>query len=95
MTAIPFGTLAGTFSIPADTVKNAEGIVVPDSFTWSSTIDPSVGTVNPDGSATFVAGMEGTFDVTGTDPNGLAGTDTFQIADLVPVAVGAPTFTPS
>ena len=89
MTPITFGTLAGTFS---DTSTNAEGQPVPDTYTFSSTIDPALGVVNADGSATFVAGASGTFDVTATDPSGLSGTETFEIADLVPVAVGVPTF---
>ena len=89
MTPIKFGTLAGQF---ADTSTNAEGAAVPDTYAFTSTIDPSVGVVNADGSATFVAGASGTFDVTATDPAGLAGTETFEIADVVPVAVGTPTF---
>ena len=90
MTSIPFGTTAGTFS---DTSTNAEGVAVPDTYVFSSTIDPALGVVNPDGTATFVAGASGTFDVTATDPAGLSGTETFQIADLAVVAVGTPTFT--
>ena len=89
-TQITFGTTAGTF---ADTSTNAEGVVVPDTYTFTSTIDASVGVVNADGTATFVAGASGTFDVTATDPAGLSGTETFQIADITPVAVGTPTFT--
>lgn len=89
MTSIKFGTLAGTFS---DTSTNAEGVVIPDTYTFTSTIDASVGAVQTDGSVTFT-GVAGTFDVTATDPAGLAGTDTFEIADLTPVAVGVPTFT--
>ena len=90
MADIAFGTTAGAFS---DTSTNAEGVVVPDTYTFTSTIDPSVGTVNPDGTATFTRAA-GTFDVTATDPAGLSGTETFEyLADLVPAAVGAPTFT--
>lgn len=89
MTAIPNTVLGGGF---ADTSTNAEGATVPDTYTFTSTIDPSVGVVNTDGTATFT-GTPGSFDVTATDPAGLAGTETFQIADLVPVAVGTPTFT--
>jgi hypothetical protein len=92
VTPIPFGTLAGTFT---DTSTNAEGAVVPDNYVFTSTIDPSVGVVNTDGTATFVAGASGTFDVTATDPAGLAGTETFDLVDLVPVAVGTPTFVPA
>ena len=90
MTSITFGTLAGTFS---DTSTNAEGVVIPDTYTFTSTIDAAVGVVNADGTATFVTGASGTFDVTATDSAGLAGTDTFEIADLTPTAVGVPTFT--
>ena len=87
---IPFGTTAGTF---ADTSTNAEGAVVPDTYTFTSTIDPSVGAVNADGTATFTTAA-GSFDVTATDPAGLSGTATFDYqADLAVVAVGAPTFT--
>ncbi len=89
-TPIKFGTTAGTFS---DTSTNAEGVDAPDTYTWTSTIDASVGVVNADGTATFVANAAGTFDVTATDPAGLSGTETFDIADLVPTAVGVPTFT--
>ena len=92
MTQIPFGTTAGTF---ADTSTNAEGKEVPDSYVFTSTIDASVGVVNADGTATFVAGASGTFDVSATDPAGLAGVETFEIADLAVVAVGTPTFTPA
>jgi hypothetical protein len=92
MTPIKFGTLAGAF---ADTSTNAEGAVVPDTYAFTSTIDPSVGAVNTDGSATFVAGASGTFDVTATDPAGLSGAETFEIADLAPAAVGTPTFAPA
>ena len=92
MTPIPFGTLAGTF---ADTSTNAEGAPVPDTYVFTSTIDPSVGVVNADGTATFTQ-APGTFDVTATDPAGLAGTETFEYqADLAVVAVGVPTFTPA
>ena len=91
MTTIPLPVSGGTFS---DTSTNAEGVEVPDTYTFTSTIDPSVGVVNSDGSATFT-GVLGTFDVTATDPAGLAGTETFELVDLVPVAVGAPTFTPA
>ena len=91
MTNIAFGTTAGTF---ADTSTNAEGQPVPDTYTFTSTIDPSVGVVNADGTATFT-GAAGTFDVTATDPAGLSGTETFEIADLAVVAVGTPTFTPA
>jgi hypothetical protein len=90
VTSIPFGTLAGTF---ADTSTNAEGAPVPDTYVFTSTIDASVGVVNADGTATFVAGASGTFDVTATDPAGLSGTETFEIADVSVVAVGTPTFT--
>jgi hypothetical protein len=87
---IAFGTTAGTFT---DTSTNAEGAQVPDTYTFTSTIDPSIGTVNSDGTATFTT-VAGTFDVTATDPAGLSGTETFEyLADLVPVAVGTPTFT--
>lgn len=87
---IAFGTTAGTFT---DTSTNAEGVPVPDTYTFTSTIDPSVGTVNADGTATFTT-VAGAFDVTATDPAGLSGTETFEyLADLVPAAVGAPTFT--
>ncbi len=89
-TSIPFGTTAGTFT---DTSTNAEGVEVPDTYAFTSTIDPSVGTVNSDGTATFTTAA-GTFDVTATDPSGLSGTETFEyLADLVPAAVGTPTFT--
>lgn len=88
MTTIPKTVTAGQF---ADTSTNAEGVAVPDTYTFTSTIDPSVGVVNADGSATFT-GTLGTFDVTATDPAGLAGTETFEIVDLIPVAVGTPTF---
>ncbi len=90
MATIPFGTTAGTFT---DTSTNAEGQPVPDTYTFTSDIDPALGTVNADGTATFVAGAQGTFTVTATDPAGLSGSDTFEIADLVPTAVGTPTFT--
>ena len=89
MAEIKFGTTAGTF---ADTSTNAEGVVVPDTYVFTSTIDPSVGVVNADGTATFT-GAAGTFDVTATDPAGLSGTETFVIEDLAVVAVGTPTFT--
>ena len=90
MTPIPFGILAGTF---ADTSTNAEGVVVPDTYVFTSTIDPSVGVVNADGTATFTT-VAGTFDVTATDPAGLSGTETFEYQpDLAVVAVGVPTFT--
>ena len=88
--SITFGTTAGTFT---DTSTNAEGLPVPDTYTFTATIDPSVGTIAEDGTATFTT-VAGTFDVTATDPAGLAGTESFEyLADLVPVAVGAPTFT--
>ena len=87
---IPFGTAAGTFT---DTSTNAEGLPVPDTYTFTSDIDASVGTVGADGAATFTA-TAGTFTVTATDAAGLSGTETFEyLADLVPAAVGAPTFT--
>ena len=89
MSTIPNTVRAGTF---ADTSTNAEGAIVPDTYAFTSTIDPSVGVVNSDGSATFT-GTPGSFTVTATDPAGLAGTETFEIVDLVPVAVGTPTFT--
>jgi hypothetical protein len=89
-TPIKFGTTAGTFS---DTSTNAEGVVVPDTYTWTSTIDASVGVVSADGTTTFIASASGTFDVTATDPAGLATTETFEIADLAPAVVGVPTFT--
>ena len=89
-TPITFGTLAGTF---ADTSTNAEGVVVPDTYTFTSTIDAAVGVVNADGTATFTT-VAGTIDVTATDPAGLSGTETFEYqADLAVVAVGTPTFT--
>ena len=88
-TPILFGTTAGTF---ADTSTNAEGADVPDTYVFTSTIDAAVGVVNADGTATFT-GTAGTFDVTATDPAGLSGTETFDIADLAVVAVGTPTFT--
>lgn len=87
---IPFGTTAGAFS---DTSTNAEDLPVPDTYTFTSTIDAAVGTIAEDGTATFTT-VAGTFDVTATDPSGIAGTDTFEyLADLVPTAVGTPTFT--
>jgi hypothetical protein len=89
VTSIPLSVTAGTF---ADTSTNAEGLAAPDTYTFTSTIDPSVGTINADGTATFTS-TPGTFDVTATDPAGLSGTDTFERADLVPAAVGVPTFT--
>lgn len=89
-TSIAFGVTAGTFS---DTSTNAEGVAVPDSYTFTSTIDASVGAVNADGTATFTT-TAGTFDVTATDPAGLSGTETFEYqADLTVTAVGTPTFT--
>ena len=91
-TSIKFGTLAGTF---ADTSTNAEGVDVPDTYVFTSTIDASVGVVNEDGTATFT-GVAGTFDVTATDPTSLSGTETFEYqADLTVVTVGTPTFTPA
>ena len=87
---IAFGTTAGTFT---DTSTNASGAAVPDTYTFTSDIDPALGTVNSDGTATFTQ-TAGTFDVTATDPTGLSGTETFEyLADLAPAAVGAPTFT--
>ena len=80
---------AGAF---ADTSTNAEGNPVPDTYAWTSTIDPSVGVVNADGTATFT-GTVGTFAVTATDPAGLSGTEDVEVVDGVPVAVGVPTFT--
>jgi hypothetical protein len=90
-TNIPVTTTGGTFT---DTSTNAEGLPVPDTYTFTSTIDPSVGTVSPDGTATFT-GTPGAFDVTATDPLGLSGTASFEVADLVPAAVGEPVFTPA
>ena len=89
MIQVPAGVASGTFS---DTSTNAEGVIVPDSYIWTSTADPSIATVNADGTATF-AGAAGTFTVTATDPLGLSGSDTVQVGDLTPVAVGTPTFT--
>lgn len=87
---IAFGTTAGTFT---DTSTNAEGQPVPDTYTFTSDIDASVGTVNADGTATFTTAA-GTFTVTATDPAGLSGSETFEyLPDLTPTAVGAPTFT--
>lgn len=88
MTQIPNTVTAGTFS---DTSTNADGQPVPDTYQFSSDIDASIGVVNPDGSATFT-GTPGTFTVTATDPLGLQGSDQFEIVDLKPAAVGAPTF---
>jgi hypothetical protein len=82
---------AGTF---ADTSTNAEGNPVPDTYTWTSTADPSVATVNADGTATFT-GTAGTFAVTATDPAGLSGSEDVEVVDSVPTAVGVPTFTPA
>jgi hypothetical protein len=90
VTEIKFGTTAGTF---ADTSTNAEGVAVPDTYVFTSTIDAGVGVVNADGTATFTT-VAGTFDVTATDPAGLSGTETFEYAaDTTVVAVGTPTFT--
>lgn len=92
MADIAFGTTAGTFT---DTSTNAEGAEVPDTYTFTSDVDPSVGAVNPDGTATFT-GAPGSFTVTATDPAGLSGTASFTVlADLAVVAVGEPTFTPA
>lgn len=91
MISIPLTVTAGTFS---DTSTNAEGQPVPDTYAWTSDADPSVATVNPDGTATFT-GTAGTFRVTATDPSGAAGSDDVQYGDFVPVAVGTPTFTPA
>lgn len=91
MISIPLTVTAGTF---ADTSTNAEGNPVPDTYTWTSTADPSVATVNADGSATFT-GTAGTFAVTATDPAGLSGSSDVQYGDFVPTAVGVPTFTPA
>ena len=92
MADIAFGTTAGTFS---DTSTNAEGAVVPDTYTFTSDIDASIGAVGTDGAATFT-GAPGTFTVTATDPAGLSGSASFTVlADLAVVAVGEPVFTPS
>ncbi len=91
MISIQKTVTAGTF---ADTSTNAEGNPVPDTYAWTSTADPSVATVNADGTATFT-GVLGTFTVTATDPAGLAGSDSVEVVDTVPVAVGVPTFTPA
>lgn len=88
MITIPKEVPAGQFG---DTSQNAEGNDVPDTYVWTSDADPSVATINADGSATFT-GVLGTFTVTATDPAGLSGSETVEIADLVPVAVGTPTF---
>lgn len=91
MITIDKSVTAGTF---ADTSTNAEGVVVADTYVWTSDIDAAVGAIAEDGTATFL-GVEGTFTVTATDPLGLAGSDSVQIVDTVPVAVGTPTFTPA